>query len=138
MDTHSNWKFKGYLKDEDVSCQACRANKPASYIVSLYSDDAEPVRFYLGSECYRKGQLYHKFTHFESHIYHQVKEQVEKIQSENKEMIDYDDVYEALVESGYVNDVCYSFYYNSNNNLIINSSFERSRTYLSRQHVSII
>ncbi|ORE21801.1 hypothetical protein BCV71DRAFT_288623 [Rhizopus microsporus] len=105
MDTHSNWKFKGYLKDEDVSCQACRANKPASYIVSLYSDDAEPVRFYLGSECYRKGQLYHKFTHFESHIYHQVKEQVEKIQTENKEMIDYDDVYEVLAESGYVNDL---------------------------------
>ncbi|ORE03274.1 hypothetical protein BCV72DRAFT_213573 [Rhizopus microsporus var. microsporus] len=87
MDTHLNWKFKGYLKDEDVSY------------------DAEPVRFYLGSECYRKGQLYHKFTHFESHIYHQVKEQVKKIQSENKEMIDYDDVYEALVESGYVNDL---------------------------------
>ncbi|CEG80543.1 hypothetical protein RMATCC62417_14865 [Rhizopus microsporus] len=82
MDTHSNWKFKGYLKDEEVSCQACRANKPASYIVSLYSDDAEPVRFYLG-----------------------IKEQVQKIQSENKEMIDYDDVYEALVESGYVNDL---------------------------------
>ncbi|CEG80544.1 hypothetical protein RMATCC62417_14865 [Rhizopus microsporus] len=114
MDTHSNWKFKGYLKDEEVSCQACRANKPASYIVSLYSDDAEPVRFYLG-----------------------IKEQVQKIQSENKEMIDYDDVYEALVESGYVNDVCCSFYYNSNSNLIINSSFERLRTYLSRQHVSI-
>ncbi|CEI95375.1 hypothetical protein RMCBS344292_09564 [Rhizopus microsporus] len=93
------------MPDEDVSCQACRANKPASYIVSLYSDDAEPVRFYLGSECYRKGQLYHKFTHFESHIYHQVKEQVEKIQSENKEMIDYDDVYEVLAESGYVNDL---------------------------------
>lgn len=46
--------------------------------VKLSSDtDLTSETLFLGSECFRKGKLYHESKHFSEHMYHKVKELVE-------------------------------------------------------------
>jgi hypothetical protein len=90
-----------------MTCQACRTNKPASYKIRLTNDtenEAEQETFYIGSECCRKGEIYHQFNHFELHMYNKVKNQVEEVmmkQQKHKQEI----IHESLIQSGYIKKV---------------------------------
>lgn len=111
MDVYPNWKFQGHVNSHlEVSCQACRTNKPATCILKLFSDDSDlndGVTFYLGSECYRKGELYHTFTHFETRMYNTVKDEVEstKRRIKSNRIITHDDIYDQMVETNFVHNV---------------------------------
>ncbi|KAI7906990.1 uncharacterized protein BX663DRAFT_548087 [Cokeromyces recurvatus] len=111
IDTYSIWKQKDSSTLFDcydiIKCEACRNNKPAKIQIKLSSDDLpSSVTFYLGSECSRKGEMYHYYKHFSSHMYNNVKNLVEKVRSSL--MFDYGEqsqskiVFNRLVEEGHI------------------------------------
>ncbi|EIE92284.1 hypothetical protein RO3G_17091 [Rhizopus delemar RA 99-880] len=88
MDVYPNWKFQGHLFSDD-------------------SDLNDGVTFYLGSECYRKGELYHTFTHFETRMYNTVKDEVEstKRRIKTNRIITHGDIYDQMVETNFVHNL---------------------------------
>lgn len=114
MDKYYNWTYSN--KSWDISlhtCEACRTNKPASYKIVLSNNEEEGEEeedkevFYVGSECCRKGEMYHQFNHFELHMYNKVKNRVNEeeeavMMNNNKQEI----IYEKLIQSGYIKKVC--------------------------------
>ncbi|CAO3689938.1 unnamed protein product [Rhizopus stolonifer] len=106
MDLYPNWVPQGRINTlSEVFCKACRSNKPATLTLKLCSDEDDPgVTFSLGRECYRKGELYHRFTHFETHIYDKVKSEVEIVINKmpKNKLITHEDIYDQLVESNFV------------------------------------
>ncbi|KAI9277792.1 hypothetical protein BY458DRAFT_504092 [Sporodiniella umbellata] len=81
VDLYPNWQMGEKKSDYSENlCQACKANKPAVITINLFSDeDNIGVKFDLGRECYRKAQLYHGFTHFETKIYREVEGHVNRL-----------------------------------------------------------
>jgi len=75
LDKYTNWaRFQGYVYDGAILCGACRANKPASRKIHLFSDDildAEP--YYPGRGCSKKALMYHALKHFRTHMYQKVR-----------------------------------------------------------------
>lgn len=83
-------------------CDACRSNKPAKYKITLCSDEIpSQVTLHVGSECYRKGQMYHRFYHFELHMYNKVKEQVAVVTEMKSKRFDIETMYAHLIETGF-------------------------------------
>ncbi|CAO0796749.1 unnamed protein product [Mucor circinelloides] len=75
LDKYTNWaRFQGYVYDGAILCGACRANKPASRKIHLFSDDIlDSETYYLGSECSKKAFMYHALKHFRTHMYQKVR-----------------------------------------------------------------
>ncbi|KAL7316252.1 hypothetical protein PS15m_005376 [Mucor circinelloides] len=75
LDKYTNWaRFQGYVYDGTILCGACRANKPASRKIHLFSDDIlDSETYYLGSECSKKAFMYHALKHFRTHMYQKVR-----------------------------------------------------------------
>lgn len=82
VDKYPEWEFVIGENDDlwgfgFFTCEACRSNKPASAKVILSSDTSpSSITLHLGSECCRKGELYHQLYHFELHMYNEVKSKV--------------------------------------------------------------
>lgn len=106
MDLYPNWMPQGRINSlSEIFCKACRSNKPATLTLKLCSDkDDAGVTFSLGRDCYRKGELYHKFTHFETHICDKVKSEVEIVINKmpKNKLITHEDIYDQLVDSNFV------------------------------------
>lgn len=97
-------------EDSTFLCDACRSNKPARYKIQLCSDEIpSQVTLHVGSECYRKGQMYHRFYHFELHMYNKVKEQV--VTEMMSKRFDTETMYAYLVETGFTKRVYKYIYY---------------------------
>lgn len=89
-------------EDSMFQCDACRSNKPAKYKITLCSDEIpSQVTLHVGSECYRKGQMYHRFYHFELHMYNKVKEQVVVVTEMKSKRFDTETMYAHLIETGF-------------------------------------
>lgn len=106
VDTHEHWTVKEKcVLDTGIKCEACRANKPARYEVKLDSDNSSSSRtLYLGSECRRKGEMYHKFFHFELHMYNHIQQVVTGMMFKNP-FLNKNTVHEALIQSGFIKNV---------------------------------
>lgn len=113
MDKYPEWKFVT-AEDEDLwgigflTCEACRSNKPASAKVVLSSDTLpSSITLHLGSECCRKGELYHQLYHFELHMYNEVKskvvtEMMMMISDRHQQQQQTSTIYHSLRKSGYI------------------------------------
>ncbi|KAI8080424.1 hypothetical protein BDF21DRAFT_418991 [Thamnidium elegans] len=100
MDKYPNWILKQVYEDSLFQCDACRSNKPARYKVILCSDEIpSQVTLHIGSECCRKGQMYHRFYHFELHMYNKVKKQV--VTEMMSKRFDTETMYAHLIETGF-------------------------------------
>lgn len=106
MDKNSNWIVTDkIIYDTAIKCEACRANKPAKYEVILYSDNSpSSVTLNLGSECCRKGEMYHKFYHFELHMYNQIKQVVTEMMSK-LHLQDKNTIHDLLIETEFIKKV---------------------------------
>ena len=101
IDKYTNWvQTENYIYDTNVLCKACRANKPASIAIKLYSDDiSESKTYYLGSECSRKAHIYHEFKHLTTHMYQKVRNLVNdrRYRANNSR-----DVFDNLLQAGHI------------------------------------
>ena len=94
---------ENYVYDTNILCEACRANKPASIAIKLYSDDiSESETYYLGSECSRKAHIYHEFKHLTTHMYQKVRNLVNdrRYRANNSQ-----DVFDNLLQAGHIRTV---------------------------------
>lgn len=83
-------------------CDACRSNKPASVKVKLSSDNSTKEHMvFLGSECCRKGEMYHAFFHFELHMANHINQVVTGMMLENP-LLNKDTLLEALFKSQFI------------------------------------
>ncbi|KAI8979112.1 hypothetical protein BDF20DRAFT_867656 [Mycotypha africana] len=107
VDKHVNWKQTGFIHIDSngfgLACEACRSNKPASIQITLSSNDrfSDPTVLYLGTECCRKGEMYHHFYHFQQHMYQKVKKLVDSVRRKRKESTT-EAIFEHLLSKGYV------------------------------------
>lgn len=89
------------ILQDGIRCDACRSNKPARVKLILSSDDSSHKEILnLGTECSRKGELYHKFRHFEYHILTKVNQTVTELIS--KDVVN---IHEYLIETGFTRKV---------------------------------
>ncbi|CAO3653221.1 unnamed protein product [Mucor fragilis] len=104
VDKYTNWlQIHNYVYDGTVSCEACRANKPASMSIKLYSDDTlDSEIYYIGSECSRKAFIYHELKHFRTHMYQKVRNLVNdrRYNADTSQ-----EVFDNLLQTGHVRKV---------------------------------
>lgn len=107
VDANEHWTVTDDCVITGVKCDACRSNKPASFEVMLSSDNSPNEHIlYLGSECCRKGEMYHAFFHFELHMSNHINQVVTKMMLENP-FFNKDTVLEALFESQFIKNVSF-------------------------------
>ncbi|KAI9486571.1 MAG: hypothetical protein EXX96DRAFT_549593 [Benjaminiella poitrasii] len=92
---------------EEVTCQACRSNKPATIEIKLSSADlSKSTVFSIGSECCRKGEMYHYFKHFSSYMFNSVKDYIKKVRnkllSNDESLSESKAIFNRLLAEGYV------------------------------------
>ena len=99
--------MKEPIYDIDIKCEACRTNKPASMKIALsdMNGQGDQEIFYLGSECCRKGQMYHHFKHFASHMFLKVKTIVDDIRSKHRGLQEPNAIYTQMLREGYIRKV---------------------------------
>ncbi|KAI8375076.1 hypothetical protein EDC96DRAFT_541538 [Choanephora cucurbitarum] len=105
LDKYSKWEeIKEPVYDIDIKCEACRTNKPASMKIALSDMNGQGNQeiFYLGSECCRKGQMYHHFKHFASHMFLKVKTIVDDIRSKHRGLQEPNAIYTQMLREGYI------------------------------------
>ncbi|OBZ82922.1 Uncharacterized protein C17H9.06c [Choanephora cucurbitarum] len=105
LDKYSKWEeMKEPIYDIDIKCEACRTNKPASMKIALsdMNGQGDQEIFYLGSECCRKGQMYHHFKHFASHMFLKVKTIVDDIRSKHRGLQEPNAIYTQMLREGYI------------------------------------
>lgn len=104
MDSYSNWRItRPHISDDFLFCEACRSNKPATIQIQLSSErDSIIEHFYLGSECCRKGKMYHELKHFSSRMFEKVKSLADKKrrQMSTSDRAKSNLIFNILVESG--------------------------------------
>lgn len=91
MDKYPRWIASGHCRG--LICEGCRQNRPASFqaLLTFDSDDSdneddeddkdEGQSFALGSECYKRANVYHQLAHFRSHTSDSVREEIESYPS---------------------------------------------------------
>ena len=90
MDKYPRWIASGHCRG--LICEGCRQNRPAKFQALLTlddddddsdnedadnSDDDQGQSFALGSECYKRANVYHQLAHFRSHISDSVRKEIE-------------------------------------------------------------
>lgn len=93
MDKYPRWVTVGHCRG--LTCEGCRQNRPASFqaLLTFNPDDDdddnnsegeeedEGRSFALGSECYKRANVYHQLAHFRSHTSDAVREEIESYPS---------------------------------------------------------
>ncbi|KAI7887469.1 hypothetical protein K492DRAFT_189403 [Lichtheimia hyalospora FSU 10163] len=88
LDKYPRWIASGHCRG--LICEGCRQNRPAKFQALLKlddddsdnedadnSDDDQGQSFALGSECYKRANVYHQLAHFRSHISDSVRKEIE-------------------------------------------------------------
>ncbi|RCI02569.1 hypothetical protein CU098_010430 [Rhizopus stolonifer] len=103
VDKYSKWvQTKDIVYDYAMKCEACRSNKPAGVkiILSDINDEQDSTVLYLGTECCKKGEMYHYFKHFASHMFAKVKTIVEEMR--NLGIQDPGSIHIQMLATGYI------------------------------------
>ena len=97
-------------------CEGCRQNRAASFQVVLAAEpedtETEPrdKTFSLGSECYKRANVYHKLIHFRSHVHKHVRNEAEELMSDPEQSSCLtEDIMKVLHTSGFVKNVSFFF-----------------------------
>ncbi|KAI8075420.1 uncharacterized protein B0P05DRAFT_547444 [Gilbertella persicaria] len=96
VDKYSKWvQTKDIVYDYAMKCEACRSNKPAGVkiILSDINDEQD-------STCCKKGEMYHYFKHFASHMFAKVKTIVEEMR--NLGIQDPGSIHIQMLATGYI------------------------------------
>ncbi|KAI7865962.1 hypothetical protein BDF14DRAFT_1819655 [Spinellus fusiger] len=82
LDNYSRWCWKS-LSCPEVACTACRGNKPSSsdvvFVDPLSKNLPNEIIFSVGSECYRRGRVYHRLTHLKQHMRQQIQDEMKQV-----------------------------------------------------------